>query len=97
MITKHVPFVRLLAVSAPLLLASAVMAQAPAEQRSTLGEIFAYDNAGLIGYIIMLMSVVALALVIENFMSIKREKLAPPDVLDELEALFDGEQFQDAV
>ena len=100
MITKHVPFVRLLAVSAPLLFASALMAQgetAPAEQRSTLGEIFAYENAGLIGYIIMLMSVVALALIIENFMSIKREKLAPPDVLDELEALFDGEQFQDAV
>lgn len=98
MITKHVPFVRLLAVSAPLLLASALMAQGDqAEQRSTLGEIFAYENAGLIGYIIMLMSVVALALIIENFMSIKREKLAPPDVLDELEALFDGEQFQDAV
>lgn len=98
MITKHVPFVRLLAVSAPLLLASALMAQGDqAEQRSTLAEIFAYENAGLIGYIIMLMSVVALALIIENFMSIKREKLAPPDVLDELEALFDGEQFQDAV
>ena len=45
----------------------------------------------------MLMSVVAVALIIENFMTIKREKLAPPDLLDELEALFDGENFQDAV
>ena len=98
MILKHVPFVRLLAISAPLLLASGVIAQdAPAEQTSTLGEMFAYKNAGLVGYIIVLMSVVGLALSIENFMSIKREKLAPPDVLDELEALFDGENFQEAV
>jgi len=98
MITKQVPFVRLLAVGAPLLLASTLLAQEPAaEQRSVLADVFAYDNAGLVGYIIILMSIVALALIIENFMSIKREKLAPPDVLDELEALFDGEQFQDAV
>ena len=103
MITKHVPFVRLLAIGAPLLLASSLLCQDPAaapaggDQPSILSEVFAYKNAGLIGYIIILMSVVALALIIENFMSIKREKLAPPDVLDELEAMFDGEQFQDAV
>ncbi len=98
MILKHVPFVRLLAISAPLLLAGGVVAQdPPAEQTSTLGEMFAYQNAGLVGYIIVLMSVIGLALTIENFMSIKREKLAPPDVLDELEALFDGENFQEAV
>lgn len=102
MITKHVPFVRLLAIGAPLLLASTLLCQEPAaapaaEQTSVLADVFAYKNAGLIGYIIILMSVVALALIIENFMSIKREKLAPPDVLDELEAMFDGEQFQDAV
>lgn len=98
MITKQVPFVRFLAVGAPLLLASTLLAQEPGtEQRSVLADVFDYENAGLIGYIIILMSVVALALIIENFMTIKREKLAPPDVLDELEALFDGEQFQDAV
>jgi len=100
MILKHVPFLRLAAIAAPLLLAGVAIAQAPAAaagQSSTLEEIFKYENAGMIGYIIVLMSVVALALVIENFMTIKREKLAPPDVLDELEALFDGESFQEAV
>jgi biopolymer transport protein ExbB len=98
MITKQVPFVRFLAVGAPLLLASSLLAQEPAaEQRSVLADVFDYDNAGLVGYIIVVMSVVALALIIENFMTIKREKLAPPDVLDELEALFDAEQFQEAV
>jgi biopolymer transport protein ExbB len=99
MILKHVPFLRLAAIAAPLLLAGVAIAQAPAAagQSSTLEDIFKYENAGMIGYIIVLMSVVALALVIENFMTIKREKLAPPDVLDELEALFDGESFQEAV
>ncbi len=101
MILKHVPFVRFLAVGAPLLLAGAVFAQEPAaaggEPDSALSEVFKYDNAGLVGYLIILMSIVALALIIENFMTIKREKLAPPDLLDELEALFDGESFQEAV
>jgi biopolymer transport protein ExbB len=102
MTLKQVPFVRLLAVAAPLVLASSLLAQDPAaapatEQSSTIAEVFKYENAGLVGYIIVLMSIVALALVIENFMSIKREKLAPPDLLDELEALFEGENFQEAV
>jgi biopolymer transport protein ExbB len=101
MILKNVPFVRLLAVGAPLLLAGTVLAQNAQEgakpQDSAIVEVFKYENAGLIGYIIVLMSIVALALIIENFMTIKREKLAPPDVLDELEALFDGESFQEAV
>jgi biopolymer transport protein ExbB len=65
----------------------------PAEQ-STISDLF--ENAGIIGYLIMFMSVIALALIIENFMSVKREKLAPPDMIDELEALFDEENFQEA-
>jgi len=99
MITKLVPFVRFLAVGAPLLLASSLLAQeAPAPQStSTISDVFDYNNAGLIGYLIIVLSIVALALIIENFMTITREKLAPPDVIDELEALFDGENFQDAV
>jgi len=101
MILKNVPFVRLLAVGMPLLLAGTVFAQDAAKpastQGSTITEVFKYENAGIIGYVIVLMSIVALALIIENFMTIKREKLAPPDILDELEALFDGESFQEAV
>jgi biopolymer transport protein ExbB len=101
MTLKNVPFVRFLAVGAPLLLAGTVLAQgttdAPKQQDSVIVDVFKYENAGIVGYIIVLMSVVALALIIENFMTIKREKLAPPDILDELEALFDGESFQEAV
>lgn len=96
MIRVQVPFVRLLAVGAPLLFATSLLAQ-DGGTGNTISDIFKYDNAGLIGYLIVVMSVVALALIIENFMTIKREKLAPPDLIDELEALFDGENFQDAV
>lgn len=99
MIMKQVPFVRLLAVATPLLLAGSLMAQEAEKtgSKSVIGDILAWENAGPIGYLILLLSVVSLALVIENFMTIKRDKLAPPDLIDELEALFDGENFQDAV
>jgi biopolymer transport protein ExbB len=83
----------------PLLLTSVATAQgeeAAQESRSVIGEIFAWENAGPIGYLILLMSIVALALIIENFMNMKREKLAPPDLIDELEALFEEENFQEA-
>ncbi|MFN3241166.1 MAG: MotA/TolQ/ExbB proton channel family protein [Planctomycetota bacterium] len=99
MILKHVPSVRFLAVSAPLLFASSLFAQegdgGATEKPGFLEDVI--DNAGVIGGLIVLMSIIALALIIENFMSIKREKIAPPDLLDEIEALFDGENFQDAV
>ncbi len=95
-------FTRLLAVATPLFVSGFALAQdpaaaAPAEQSSALADMFAYENAGLVGYIIVVMSVVSLALVIENFVSIKREKLAPPELIDELGALFDEENFQEAV
>lgn len=96
-------FARLLAVASPLFLAGFACGQEPgaaapqAEQTSALSDMFAYENAGLVGYIIVVMSVVSLALIIENFVSIKREKLAPPELIDELGALFDEENFQDAV
>ena len=54
-------------------------------------------DSGFIGWIIVAQSVLALALVIECFVSIKREKLAPPELVDEVQALFDEGQFQEAM
>jgi biopolymer transport protein ExbB len=91
---------RFLALATPLFVTSLASAQdakpAAAEQTGALADMFAYENAGLIGYIIVAMSVISLALIIENFVSLKREKLAPPDLIDELGALFDEENFQEA-
>ncbi len=96
-------FARILAVATPLFVAGLACGQEPGaaaaqpEQVGALADMFAYENAGLVGYIIVVMSVVSLALIIENFVNIKREKLAPPELIDELGALFDEENFQDAV
>ena len=53
--------------------------------------------SGPIGLTIIALSVVALALIIENFVTLKRDKLAPPELIDEIQALFDEEQFQEAM
>ncbi|MEZ5989638.1 MAG: MotA/TolQ/ExbB proton channel family protein [Planctomycetota bacterium] len=55
------------------------------------------ENAGLIGWLIVALSVLAVALAIESFMTVKREKLAPPHLIDEIEALLDEEKWQEAV
>jgi biopolymer transport protein ExbB len=86
------------AVPALLLLPGPAAAQDAAPKATgTIAEMFAYENAGAIGYLIVLMSIVGLALAIENFLVMQRDKLAPPPQLDELESLFADEQFQEAV
>ena len=88
---------KLFQISLPLILASTLVAQDVAEEAAPnpIADVFA--NAGIIGWVIVLISIVSMALIIENFMTIKRDKLAPPDVIDELEALFDEENFQEAL
>lgn len=70
-------------------------ATAEAAGDPTIGELIA--SSGLIGFCIIGLSVVALAVIIENFVSLKRDKLAPPELIDEIQALFDEEQFQEAM
>jgi biopolymer transport protein ExbB len=90
---------RLLA--SPLVLAvltSPVLAQeAPVVEVDDLTVGNLIKNSGFIGWIIVALSVVALALIIEAFVSLKREKLAPPELIDEIQALFDESQFQEAM
>lgn len=54
-------------------------------------------QSGPFGWLIIVLSIVALALMIENFVSLKRDKLAPPDLVDEIHTLFDEQQFQEAM
>jgi biopolymer transport protein ExbB len=102
MILKNVPFLRLLAVAAPLLLSATLVAQDPAaaatatEEESIVVQLFQYKNCGTVGYLIVAMSVIATALIIENFISITREKLAPPDLLGQIEAFFNEDDFEGA-
>ncbi|MGB0953928.1 MAG: MotA/TolQ/ExbB proton channel family protein [Planctomycetota bacterium] len=67
------------------------------EDKGGTNFIDAIQSAGAIGYLIILMSVVAMALIIEHFMTLKREKLAPPEVIDEIEELFQEGNYQEAL
>lgn len=57
----------------------------------------AISAAGTIGYLIIGMSMVAGALIIEHFTSIKRDKLAPPETIDEVEELLAEGNYQEAL
>jgi biopolymer transport protein ExbB len=62
---------------------------------ASLGKIIM--GGGVIGWLIILLSIVSLALAIEHFVTIRRDKLVPPELIDEIEALFEEEEYQEAL
>ena len=78
-----------------LLLAPALAAQTDTSQMSGLEKF--QHGAGWIGWIIEALSVVALTLIIKYAMEMRRSKLAPPEVVDEIEALLEAEEYQEAM
>ncbi|MAG31572.1 MAG: hypothetical protein CL908_11860 [Deltaproteobacteria bacterium] len=76
-----------------ILLAVPVMAQDGGDE-SMLGLIF--RAGGVIGYVIIALSVVGLALIIEHAISVSRDKLAPPDVIETIESHLDNNDVQGA-
>lgn len=61
----------------------------------TLGKIF--NDGGAVGWFIVGLSVVGLALIISNVVELRRDKLAPPDLVEEIEALFEAGEYQEAI
>lgn len=61
----------------------------------TFGKYIEYG--GWVGNLIILCSVIMVALIIEHIVNIKREKIAPPETIDELEALLQEGQYQEAL
>lgn len=53
--------------------------------------------SGFIGMIIILLSVVSMALAIEHFVTLQRDKLIPPDLLQDIEDLFEDENYEDVI
>jgi biopolymer transport protein ExbB len=83
------------ALAAFLATARTAAAQGESSGGISFGE--AIEASGIVGFVIIGLSVVALALVIEHFISIKREKLAPPELVDEIEELFGQANYQAAL
>ena len=74
-----------------LLLGTPLFAQSEKSTLSVLGD------AGAIGWLICVLSIVALAVIIENFVSLNRDKLAPPEVIDDIQMLFEEGNYQEAM
>ena len=56
-----------------------------------------FEDAGAIGMVIIGLSVVALTLIIKEMMAVRRDQLAPPELVDEIEALFEAGEYQEAI
>lgn len=80
--------------TAPLWAQDAAPATQEVESLS-IGELIV--ASGFIGWVIIALSVVTLAVIIENYVTLSREKLAPPELIDEIQSLFDEGQFQEAM
>ena len=52
---------------------------------------------GPIGFVILFFSFVSLALIIEHIVNIKRDKIVPPQLIDEIEGMFENEEYQEAL
>lgn len=55
------------------------------------------NDGGMIGHSIILTSVIGTALIIEHFMSIRRDVLCPPELVGQIEALFEEEEYEEAM
>jgi biopolymer transport protein ExbB len=54
-------------------------------------------GGGIIGFVIILLSVASLALAIEHAITIRRDSLVPPELLGHLESLFEDEEYEEAM
>jgi biopolymer transport protein ExbB len=90
---RAVPALALALAAGPLLAQDA--AEKPPGTSSNVLDVI--GDSGTIGVMIVILSVIALAMVIENFIALKRDKLAPPELIDEIQALFDDGQYQEAM
>ena len=78
------------------LLALPVVAQATAPESGESLLKLIFRAGGAIGYVVIGLSVVGLALIIEHAISVSRDKLAPPDVIDTIQSHLENNDVQGA-
>ncbi len=78
-----------------MLFAQDAPAEAPVQATSMFNIIV--SGGGAIGIVIILLSVVSMTLIIENMISLNRDKLIPPGALSTLEGMFDDEDYEGAL
>lgn len=85
----------LMAVLAVVLMASVALAQEENIQKKSILELF--KSTGFVGYLMVICSMTGTALVIEHAVNLRREKLAPAPLIQDLQALIDEEQYDEAI
>lgn len=70
---------------------------APPAGGESMSAIQFIQYGGTIGYMIILCSVIGMGMSIERAIGLKRDNIVPPDVLAELERLFDEEEYEEAM
>ncbi len=90
LLVAHVAF-------APVMVLAQDDAPAAAEAVETNAASSFFENAGAIGMVIIALSIVALTLIIKEIMAVRRDQLAPPELVDEVEALFEAGEYQEAI
>ncbi|MBK7874655.1 MAG: MotA/TolQ/ExbB proton channel family protein [Planctomycetes bacterium] len=83
------------AVAALLFLASMAYAEEVVHKQKSVMDLF--EATGIVGYLMVILSMVGTACVIENFVNVRREKLAPTPLVQDLQALIEEEQFDEAI
>lgn len=86
-----------LAALAVLLVANTALAQEGDAHAGGKSWLELFETTGFVGYLMVAVSIAGVSLVVEHLVNIRREKLAPASLAQELEALIDEEQFDDAV
>ena len=80
------------------MLAAPALAQGEGAATETTSWVEAYITAGgPIGFVILFLSFVSLALIIEHIVNVKRDKMVPPQLIDEIEGMMDNEEYQEAL
>jgi biopolymer transport protein ExbB len=84
------------------MIALAVVSQSAFAQEAAAGETHKksmmelFHETGIVGYLMVMVSIAGTALTIEHFINIKREKIAPPEVTEELTALLEEGNYDEA-
>ena len=78
-----------------LLSGTAFAAEEQAVHKKSMMELF--EATGMVGYLMVACSIVGTTLVIEHIINLRRNKLAPDDLGEELQALIEEEAYDDAM
>jgi len=86
-----------LAVMALVVLSQAAFAEGePAGEAHKKSVLQLFESTGLVGWLMVLLSIAGTALTIEHVINIKREKISPPEVSEELSALLEEGNHDEA-